>query len=223
MESKKVESSMAWIHRYLSSSELIEIEAAIQKAEEHTNGEIVPVIVRRSSAVGHVPLSLTLLITLFIVILEIPYSDWLWVKPWVWAWPFLIVAIYYGSTLLAQSKFIQKIFVPEKDEVDQVHRRAQLEFYLNRINRTKGGMGILIFVSVMEKKAVILADEGIAKKLPSNTWDDILAEMRAHFHDGKWSHGYQKAIERCGELLKQHFPISGNLENELTNHLIIKD
>lgn len=214
---------MAWIDRYLSASDLTDIESAIQKAEEHTNGEIVPVIVRRSSAVGHVPLTLTLLITLLIVILEIPYSEWLWVKPWVWLWPVLIVVIYYVSTLLAQSKFIQKVFVPEKDEVNQVHRRAHLEYYLNRINRTKGGTGILIFVSVMEKKAVILADEGIAKKLPATTWDDVLEEMRSHLHDGRWAHGYQKAIERCGDLLKEHFPMQGSLENELTNHLIIKD
>ncbi|MNK07474.1 hypothetical protein D3C87_253890 [compost metagenome] len=214
---------MNWIDRYLSSADLTTIEESIKKAELHTNGEIVPVIVRRSSAVGHVPLSLTLLITLLIVIMEIPYSEWLWVKPWVWMWPILIVVIYYFSYVLAQSKFVQKIFVPERDEVDQVHRRAHLEFYLNRINRTKGGTGILLFVSVMEKKAVILADEGISKKLPNETWDEVLAELRTHLHDGKWAHGYEKAIERCGDLLKTHFPISGSLENELTNHLIIKD
>lgn len=214
---------VSWIDRYLSKDDFVAIEASIKKAEEKTIGELVPVIVRRSSAVGHVPMTLTLLFTLLLVILEIPYSEWLWVRPWVYLWPVLIVVIYFLSHFVARFKWVQKVFVPEVDEVNSVHQRAQLEFYANRIHRTKDGTGILIFVSVMEKKAVILADEGIAKKLPPGTWDEVLAELRSHLGDGKWAHGYQKAIERCGELLSVHFPLQGNAHDELTNHLIIKD
>ncbi len=214
---------MAWIDKYLSKDDFEKIESAIQKAEEQTGGEIVPVIVRRSSAIGHVPLMVTLILTLLIVALEVPYSEWLWVRPWVWAWPVLLILIYGVSLLLARSKWIQKVFVPERDELDQVHQRAQLEFYANRIHRTQDETGILIFVSVMEKKAIILADDGIAKKLPPGVWDEILAELRGHLGDGKWAHGFQEAIRRCGELLAAHFPLQGQPNNELMNHLIVKD
>lgn len=214
---------MAWINKYMSQEEMNSIEAAIQLAESETSGEIVPVIVKRSSSVGHVPLSLTLLFLLLIVAVEIPYSEWLWVRPYVWAWPVLIVAIYLLSHVIAKIPFVQKIFVPEKDEVDSVHQRAQLEFYANRIHRTKDGTGILIFVSAMEKKAVILADEGIAKKLPADIWDSVLNDLRVHLHKGDWAAAYKAAISRSGELLKTHFPHQGHAENELMNHLIIKD
>jgi Predicted membrane protein len=207
----------------MSQEELNTIEAAIQLAEAETRGEIVPVIVKRSSSVGHVPLSLTLLFLLLIIAVEIPYSEWLWVRPWVWAWPVVIVAIYLLSHVIAKIPFIQKIFVPERDEVDSVHQRAQLEFYANKINRTENGTGILIFVSAMEKKAVILADEGIAKKLPADIWDSVLNDLRVHLHKGDWAAAYKAAISRSGELLKTHFPLEGPLRNELTNHLIIKD
>lgn len=214
---------MAWIDKYLSKEDIAAIEKAIEQAEHGTNGEIVPVIVGRSSVAGHIPLSLTLLFTLTIVIAEIPYSQWLWVTPWIWLWPVLLVALYLISCALAKLPWVQKVFVPERDEVFQVHQRAQLEFYTNRIHRTQGNTGILLFVSVMEKKAVILADEGIAKKLPPGTWDDMLAELRSHLHKGRWGPGFQKAIQDCGQLLKTHFPINGEVENELKNHLIIKD
>ncbi|MNT25771.1 hypothetical protein D3C72_1613110 [compost metagenome] len=180
-------------------------------------------IVKRSSSVGHVPLTLTLLMLLLIVVLEIPYSEWLWVRPWVWAWPVVIVVIYALSHVIAKIHFVQKIFVPEKDEVEQVHQRAQLEFFSNRIHRTQDGTGILIFVSAMEKKAVILADEGIAKKLPPETWDVVLNDLRVHLHKGDWASAYKAAISRSGDLLKTHFPVSGENHNELMNHLIIKD
>ncbi|AFY00885.1 TPM domain-containing protein [Bdellovibrio bacteriovorus] len=214
---------MAWINKYLSEADLARIEAAISKMEEATSGEIVPVIVRRSSAVGHVPLTLTLLLTLFLVIVEFPFSDWLWVTPWVYLWPVIVVAFYALSHVLAKSKWIQKLFVPEKDEVDSVHQRAHLEFYLNRIHRTEGGTGVLIFVSVMEKKAVVLADEGISKKLPKEHWDEILGILGKSLHQGQWAQGFVAAIEACGKDLQTHFPLASAGTNELKNHLIIKD
>ncbi|WP_347356496.1 TPM domain-containing protein [Bdellovibrio sp.] len=214
---------MAWINKYLSENDLAQIEATISRVEESTSGEIVPVIVRRSSAVGHVPLTLTLLLTLLLVIVEFPFSDWLWVTPWVWLWPVLLVVIYGISHVLAKSKWIQKVFVPERDEVDSVHQRAHLEFYLNRIHRTELGTGVLIFVSVMEKKAVVLADEGISKKLPKEHWDEILAVLGKNLHDGKWAAGFVAAIEACGQDLQAHFPVTSGKANELKNHLIVKD
>jgi putative membrane protein len=214
---------MSWINKHLSPDEIRTIETAVQVAEFETEGEIVPVIVKRSSTVGHVPLTLTLIITLMLVILEIPYSEWLWVRPWVWVWPLVIVVIYYISFLIAKIPFIQKILVSERDEVDQVHQRAQLEFFLNKINRTKGGTGILIFVSVMEKKAVILADEGIASKLPQEAWNEVLGELRKHMGSGDWVSGFKNAIERSGAILREHFPATGSNDNELKNQLIIRD
>ncbi|WP_374029903.1 TPM domain-containing protein [Bdellovibrio bacteriovorus] len=214
---------MAWINKYLSDSDLKKIEETISRVEESTSGEIVPVIVKKSSTVGHVPLTLTLLITLLLVIVELPFSDWLWVTPWVWLWLPLLVVIYYFSHLLARFHWIQKFFVPEKDEVAQVHQRAHLEFYLNRIHRTHAGTGVLIFVSVMEKKAVVLADEGISSKLPKETWDKVLQNLGTKLHQGEWTQGFVEAIESCGDHLKTHFPIGVPGHNELKNHLIVKD
>ncbi|WP_374078874.1 TPM domain-containing protein [Bdellovibrio bacteriovorus] len=214
---------MAWINKYLSEEDLKKIEGTISRVEESTSGEIVPVIVKRSSTVGHVPLTLTLLITLLIVIAELPFSDWLWVTPWVYLWPVLLVAIYYFSHFLGKIHWVQKILVPEKDELDQVHQRAHLEFYTNRIHRTEHGTGVLIFVSVMEKKAVVLADEGISAKLPKETWDQILAQLGQNLHNGEWAQGFVKAIENCGEHLKTHFPMTSSRQNQLKNHLVVKD
>ncbi len=214
---------MAWIHKYLSTEDFKNIEDTISRVEEETCGEIVPVIVRRSSAVGHVPLTLTLLITLLVVVAEFPLKDWLWVRPWVYAWPLLIVIFFLLSLVLARSKWIQKVLVSEKDELQQVHQRAELEFYRNKINRTSEGTGILVFVSVMEKKAVILADEGISKKLPAETWNEILNQLKGQLGDGQWGSGFVEAIENCGKHLKTHFPMVSTVKNELKNHLVVKD
>lgn len=213
---------MAWIHRYISDEDIQKISDAVSRAEEKTDGEIVPVIVQRSSTVGHVPLTLTLLILLMLVIVELPYADLLWVKPWVYAWPVLIVVIYYLSFALAKLSWVQKIAVPERDEVEQVHQRAHLEFYLNKVNKTKDRTGILIFVSVMEKKAVILADEGISSKLPPEIWNEVLGKLGEQLGKGNWGFGFTEAIESCGHHLKTHFPQTEETKNQLKNQLVIK-
>lgn len=213
----------SWVQRYLSEADLKKIEDTISRVESETDAEIVPVIVRRSSSVGHVPLSLTLLLTLLLVIAELPFSDWLWVSPWVYLWPLILIVFYYLSFFLAKSPWIQKVFVPERDEVEQVHQRAHLEFYTNRIHRTESGTGVLIFVSVMEKKAVILADEAISQKLPKETWETLLGQLGEKLHQGDWAEGFVQAIESCGASLKTHFPITSASQNELKNHLVVKD
>ncbi|WP_413582140.1 TPM domain-containing protein [Bdellovibrio sp. HCB288] len=213
---------MAWINKYLSDKEIAQISETIHVVEEHTDGEIVPVIVKSSSSVGHIPMTLTLLLLLILVIAELPFADLLWTTPWVYVWPFLVVAVYYLSFALARIHFIQKIFVPEKDELSQVHQRAQLEFYLNKINRTQKGTGILIFVSVMERKAVILADEGINSKLPPETWNNVLAKFSEQLHSGNWAEGFTVAIEACGKHLHEHFPHTDGGHNQLKNNLVIR-
>ena len=213
---------MGWINKYISDTEIKKIEAAIDHAEELTSGEIVPVIVGRSSSVGHVPLTLTLLLTLIVVVAELPFSEWLWVTPWAWLWPVVFVVLYGISFVLAKMFWIQKIFVPERDEVEEVHQRAHLEFYANRVNRTIGGTGVLIFVSVMEKKAVVLADEALSQKVPKETWDAVVAELGKKLNKGEWGEGFVDAIHTCGRHLQTHFPIHGARVNELKNHLVIK-
>jgi putative membrane protein len=214
---------MTWIKKYISKNDIQKIEEAVENAERFTTGEIVPVIVLRSSAVGHVPLTLTLLVLVVFSAIEAPFHEFLAETSWKWMWPFLIIPVYYSAHLLAQIPWLQRIFVPQKDEIEQVHKRAQLEFHANKINRTSGGTGILIFVSVMERKAVVLADEGIAQKLPADTWQHILQAFRHQLSQDQWALGFQQAIEQCGELLKTHFPIAVAKENELKNSLIIKD
>ncbi|KYG61648.1 hypothetical protein AZI86_18285 [Bdellovibrio bacteriovorus] len=214
---------MSWIQKYLSEEDFKKIEDTISRVEEDTRGEIVPVIVRRSSAVGHVPLVLTLLLTLIVLVAEFPFSDWLWVTPWVYLWPALVVVFYLISLALSSSKWIQKLLVSEKDELFQVHQRAELEFHKNTVHRTQEGTGVLIFVSVMEKKAVILADEGISKKLPPETWNEVLHPFRERLRKGEWGDGFVQAIENCGKHLKTHFPITSEAKNELKNHLVVKD
>lgn len=214
---------MSWVNKYLSKDGIAQIEAKISEVEEKTSGEVVPVIVKRSSNVGHVAPMMTLFLMVCLFFIRPHALDMLWVAPWVYMWPFILVGIFFICLMLAKYKWLQRVFTPNHDELLAVHQRAELEFYRNKVFRTEGGTGILIFVSVMERKAVILADKGISSKIPNEHWDDVLNKFNIQLKKGNWSEAFVQAIAECGRDLEQHFPIHSSAVNELKNHLVIRD
>ncbi len=221
-----------WIKKYLTEDQITAIGKAVQQAELGTSGDIVPMVVRRSSAVRHVPVVLGLSFALVFLGVEVlGFNGWYMsdlfpflMGHWAYQVGFLafLMLIAWGLSHLHP---VQRHLTSDEDEKEQVWKRAQLEFFLHRLNRTHKKTAVLIFVSIMERRAVILADEGIAKILPSNTWEEVLKPLMEFLRRGEWSTGFQDSIHRSGELLKTHFPEPTNNPhtNQISNNLIIKE
>lgn len=212
-----------WIDAHLTDTEIKKISQIVSEAEKFTEGEIVPIIVRRSSAVGHVTWILTALMTLLFVLAETVYIHNHWNSFSVMAPPIAFILFYLLSVSLGKIAWFQRVFTPNEDEITQVHNRAELEFYRTQIRKTAKRTGILIFVSVMERRVVILADEGISAHYPMETWDEIVRAMTDEFKKGQVFSGFEKAITRCGKILQTKLPAQNHNTNQLSDHLIIKD
>jgi putative membrane protein len=78
-------------------------------------------------------------------------------------------------------------------------------------------------VSLMEHRAVVLADKGISEKLDATIWQEVVDLMINGVKGGDLSGGMCAAIERCGELLTAEFPLAEDDANELHDHLIVKE
>lgn len=211
-----------WIENYISQDEIKKIEAVVLEAEKHTEGEIVPIIVKSSSAVGHVKWILTALMTIIFIICETFYIRNQWDPVNSWAPPVAFLLFYVVSIYLAKMHWFQRVFTPNEDEINQVNVRAELEFYRAQMNKTAKKTGILIFVSLMERRVVVLADKGIAEHYPQATWDEVVKLITDEFKQKHVFAGLEKAIKRCGEILQAKLPAAQHNVNELANHLIIK-
>lgn len=212
-----------WIEKHLTSDEINRISDLVSAAEKDTDGEIVPIIVRRSSSVGHVKWLLTLLMTLIFLIFENLYIQKFWNQYDFILQPLAFLLFYLLSHYLQNISWLQRVLTPNEDEIIQVYARAELEFYRKQMKNTARRTGILIFVSVMERRVVVLADEGISAHYSSETWDEIVHLLTAEFRNGNICLGFEKAIKRCGEILRAKLPATHKNSDELTNHLIIKD
>lgn len=93
--------------------------------------------------------------------------------------------------------------------------RAVALFAELRVWDTEENSGILIYVQLLDRRVEILADRGIAARVPQAEWDAICREMESSFRGGGWRSGALRAVARAGELLTRHFPAGNSNPNEL--------
>ena len=99
--------------------------------------------------------------------------------------------------------------------------RAVDLFSALRVWDTAENSGILIYVQLVDRKVEILADRGIAARVPQAEWDAICRGMEQSFAEGQWRQGAVQAVTRAGELLASHFPAHDDNPNELPDQPLI--
>jgi len=178
-------------------------------------------IVKSSAVTGHVPIVFALLlIFLFNTGVQILDTQHTFAIGMIALIHLILLAMALG---LSRYPSIQRLFTIQSDLHHQVLERAEIEFHRHNLKITEARTAILIMVSLMEREVVVLADEAIAKKLPPDTWNEVVTLVLTGIKNGKTAEGLQKAILKSGEILSLHFPIQANDKNEIKNHLIIKD
>lgn len=194
------------------------IREAVRAAELKTGGEIVPILVRRSVPMrGVVAPSILFFVALF-GFLERHYFEVY--EPWSMLLA-LLAALVIGIAC-SRIEAVQRFILPDADEDQAVATRAELEFYRLGIHKTSGRTGILIFISLLERRVVVLADEGISGRLPPETWSEIVQGLIRDVRADHLRAGLVRAIATCGDLLARHFP-RGDSPDQLRNDLVIKE
>lgn len=211
--------NIKWIKNYLSKKDFDKIEAAVKQAELLTSGEIVPMLVKSSSTVGHVPIILFLLSLLLIGVCK-PYLEFYFSAYWALAG--LVCAVLFIK-ILSSFNCVLRFFTPKQDQTKQVLLRAQLELQTSNVKNTKDSTGVLIFVSLLEKQVCVLADKAVSKHFKDKDWQDVVNLILKGLKNKNMAQGFEDGILKCGNLLQKEFPIQKNDINELENCLIIKE
>lgn len=211
-----------WLERYVNEADLRKIEDAVGLAESRTAGEIVPMIVGSSSFVSHTFATALLVIFSALLLVSPLIAGHLWIHPVLWDTSMFLLS-FVAAFALIRLAFVRRALTPWPDRVTAVDRRAQLEFYATGIPSTTGRTGILIFVSVFERRAVILGDEAISARLKPETWVEIIDELLLKIRAGRFADGMTETIAKVGEILAREFPIQPDDVNELSNKLVVKD
>jgi putative membrane protein len=195
------------------------VREAIAAAEARTHGQIVPVVVERSDAhpsAHWLAALLTLLLGSALLEGRLPWND-----------PLLLLLCQIGlgglgflaATLLPDLK---RRFIREARATEVAEEQAQQEFFGLGVHHTQAATGILIFVSLFERRVVVLADRGIAGKVDPEHWGEIDAAILRGIARGSLRDGLVEGIRLCGDALHREFPWVEGTRNELPDHLIVR-
>ena len=95
--------------------------------------------------------------------------------------------------------------------------RAQQVFHFLKMDNTKDENGVLIYVTVEDRKFVIYGDRGIYRAVPKGFWEGTKEQIQKHFQKGAFTEGIIAGVLSAGKELEAHFPWHHGDENELSD------
>lgn len=208
------------------------IHKVMQAAESKTSGEIAVAYTHASSHYAFFELLFSVLcgfmyfLILLFFITPIEYR----VQSIFWDYHHKYLVMFYGfSTFLVIFIFyfftnipwITRLLVPKKIMRRMVNERAVRYFMESGVYHTHHHIGILIFISYLERQVEILADRGISAKIPQEKWDALIQHIIAGIKNDCFVERLIEAINQCGTILAQHFPIRPDDRNELDDGIAI--
>jgi uncharacterized membrane protein len=100
-------------------------------------------------------------------------------------------------------------------------QRATEVFSILRVWDTEENCGVLIYVLLADREVHIVADRGIANRVPQTEWDAVAEAMQSAFRPGDFRRGSLEGIERITMLLATHFLPGADNPDELSNKPVI--
>ncbi|MEO7247438.1 MAG: hypothetical protein ABIW31_03200 [Novosphingobium sp.] len=211
------------------------VSAAVSKAEEQTAGEIVTILADHSDTYADIALAWSAAVALLALCMLASFSGFylalwerllgIWVQDWqpgqIFGLAAGAAAVKFGSMWLIQLyRPLRLWLVPPPIKHARVRARAVTCFKVGAERRTQGRTGVLIYLSLAERRAEIVADEAIASKVAPEVWGDALAALLSQIKAGHMAEGLALAAEKVGAVLAEHFPRAEDDVNELPDRLI---
>jgi putative membrane protein len=216
------------IKRYYSDGERERIRRAVEEAESGTSGEIATMVVDQSDryleaeVLGGVLVAALVALALSVSLHYAASWSHLPLDMTVWSYVPLVFVLYFPARILF-IKFprLKHPFINKKRLALTVRERAVRAFYEKGLYRTRDENGILIFISLLERKVWILGDRGVDKRISTESWQTLAAEVSKGIGAGEGCATLCKVIGKCGLILAEHFPRKADDTNELTDELIM--
>ena len=211
------------------------VTAAVSAAEAGTAGEVVTIVAARSDAYADVAAlwaaAAALLLLALVASFPLTAIDLLdrlrggWSHPPATRTLLLILFVAVAATfagvraLLGWPRLLLAL-TPGAVKSRRARARAVDLFRVGAEQRTVGRTGVLLYLSLAERRAEIVADAAIHARVPAETWGEAMADLVAAVRAGRPGAGMAAAVDRIGDVLRAHLPHDTADRNELPDRLI---
>lgn len=208
---------MKSVQQLFSEADQQQIKNAVAAAESITSAEIVPVIedasydYPRAELLG--ALALSLAVSLFFVVTFKDESLWWFLFSFLICFPCCL-------PIFRQNTIFKRIFIHPQELKEECDERARIVFLEHGIAETEGRNGVLIFISLFERKVVVLADKESVAVIDQQEWDKLLQPIIQGMKTGLVTEGLCHSIELAGAVLASKFPPGDVNRNELPDLIL---
>jgi putative membrane protein len=220
---------------YFTEADHDRITTAVAAAERESDGEIVTIVAQNSDAyhdaglhwaIGAVFLALSLVAAFphfFRTLLARLVGEWDHAIE-DWAFLTLLLGLLILKFLVVRYALswmpLRMALTPRSTKARRVRRRAIALFRAVAQGRTRGRTGVMLYLSLDEHRAEIVADAAINDKVDAAVWGDTMAALIAGVKADRAAQGMADAVAQVGVILAAHFPRSDDDINELPDRLI---
>lgn len=220
---------------HMNEADHILVTDAVAAAERETSGEIVTIVTDVSDHYADIGIAwATIIAFLALAVVALVPTFYLGLLDKVtggWgteysigeylAVLFIFMALkWLGSWLILKWMPLRLALTPRYIKQRRVRARAIALFKVGTESKTVGRTGILLYLSMREHRAEIVADEAIAQQVDATVWGDAMVALLDLVKAGKPGEGMAEAVRQMGIVLAEHFPKGSENPNELPDRLI---
>jgi len=218
----------------VSETDIERVTQAVTVAETRSDAEIATIVAERSDNYNDVPLIWAALAALLALAAIAAFPDFYlglldrvtggwheWtMREWLTIMLFAITLKFLAVRYLIAWWPLRMLFTPAMTKTHRVRNRAITMFKASTERRTRTRTGVLVYLSLAEHRAEIIADEAIVAQVEGDAWGAAMAAMIDHLKAGRPGDGMVAAVEAIGTVLAEHFPHTGTDPDEIPNRMI---
>lgn len=207
---------------------------AVTAAEARSDAEIATIVAARSDNYNDVPLIWAALVALlalavyaafpefYIGLLDRASGGWhAWtMREWMTVLVFATTIKFLATRYIVGWWPLRMALTPARTKTRRVRARAVALFKASTENRTASRTGVLVYLSLDEHRAEIIADSAIVAKVSPDAWGAAMALLIEGCKADCASDGMAAAVGAIGDVLAEHFPRTGTDPDEMPNRMI---
>jgi putative membrane protein len=183
----------------------------VKKIETTTDAELVLVVRARSGSYRQADYLFGALLS-FVSLLFVLFLPFEFHQYWV---PIDVILFFViGALLSSRSNSLRRLLTTKKFRSDAVRQGAAAMFYEAGIANTNAEMGLLIYLSILERRLEVIADRGVLKGVNALEWNQLVSELHEAGQQAEPA-VLLSTMEKLGGLCCKHLPATGDNPNEL--------
>lgn len=187
------------------------LAGCVKEVEEKTDAELVIVVRARSASYAHADYLFGFIVS-FLVLLVVLFSPYEFHQIWV---PIDVCAAFAAGALISsRSHTLRRLFSTSKYRSRAARAAAAAMFYEAGIANTNDEVGVIVYLSLLERRLELIADRGVLKRVPAQEWNQALFDLHQAGRAPD-PQQFQKVLKNFGEMLATHLPATGENPNEL--------